>query len=173
MTTESIEVRPARLDEAERIAQCLALAFEPFRLQYTDGAFQDTVPGPEAIRQRMAEMTVYVAAAPDGTILGTLASGFAEHEGHLRGMAVRPGWQGHRLAQQLLTKAEDDLMKAGCERITLDTTLPLQRAILFYKKNGFTPSGRTRDFFGMPLYEYVKYLRSTSSSGPEIEAAIP
>jgi len=34
----------------------------------------------------------------------------------------------------------------------------LQRAIRFYTKHGFSPSGRVTDFFGMRLYEYVKLL---------------
>ena len=35
---------------------------------------------------------------------------------------------------------------------------PLQRAIRFYERNGYRPSGRVADFFGMPLFEYVKPL---------------
>lgn len=155
---EPAEVRPARLDEAEGISACLNAAFEPFRSQYSADAFRDTVPSPEAIRQRIANMIVYVSTANDGTILGTLAASASNREGHLRGMAVRPEWQAHGIAEQLLARAEIDLRAAGCTRVTLDTTRPLQRAIRFYEKNGYTPSGNITDFFGMPLYEYVKEL---------------
>jgi GNAT superfamily N-acetyltransferase len=118
-------------------------------------------------------------------------------EGHIRGMAVLPSWQGLRVrvsrntelpvlpeersdeapvfaepqaspelaegvvegtAAELLHAAERYLRSQRCTRVTLDTTAPLQRAIRFYERNGYRASGRVIDFFGMPLYEYVKDL---------------
>jgi hypothetical protein len=32
------------------------------------------------------------------------------------------------------------------------------RAVRFYEKNGHRTSGKVRDFFGMPLFEYTKAL---------------
>jgi ribosomal protein S18 acetylase RimI-like enzyme len=46
----------------------------------------------------------------------------------------------------------------GVRRVTLDTTEPLARAIAFYRKNGYAPTGRVRDFYGMPLHEFAKVL---------------
>lgn len=153
-----ITIRRAQVEEVESIVECLESAFEPFRSQYTRDAFRDTVLSSEAIRERMVHMTVYVAIATEREVVGTVASALEGEDGHLRGMAVRPAWQGRRIADQLLLVAENDLITAGCVRITLDTTVPLQRAIRFYQRNGFVPSGRVTDFFGMPLYEYVKPL---------------
>jgi len=34
----------------------------------------------------------------------------------------------------------------------------LKRAIRFYERSGFSTSGKVRDFFGMPLYEYFKAI---------------
>jgi ribosomal protein S18 acetylase RimI-like enzyme len=153
-----ITTRRAQVEEVESIVECLESAFEPFRSQYTRDAFRDTVLSSEAIRERMVHMTVYVAIATEREVVGTVASALEGEDGHLRGMAVRPAWQGRRIADQLLLVAENDLSTAGCVRITLDTTVPLQRAIRFYQRNGFVPSGRITDFFGMPLYEYVKPL---------------
>jgi hypothetical protein len=48
------------------------------------------------------------------------------------------------------------LSARGCERITLDTTLPLQARHEI--KNGYRRSAKIADFFGMPLLEYVKQL---------------
>jgi ribosomal protein S18 acetylase RimI-like enzyme len=151
-----IAIRRAQVEEAESICDCLKSAFEPFRSHYTPGAFQDTVPGPAALRQRLVDMTVYVAITPNDEIVGTIASSVEGVEGHLRGMAVRPAWQGRGIAEQLLLTAQGDLIASGCTRITLDTTMPLRRAIRFYQKHGFAPTGRITDFFGMPLYEYAK-----------------
>jgi len=146
------------MQDAMSICACLQSAFEPFRLHYTREAFNDTVPSPEAIRERMLHMTVYAAVVPNGEIAGTIATSITGKEGHLRGMAVQPAWQGHSVAEHLLHAAERNLRAAGCLRITLDTTAPLQRAIRFYQRNGFAPSGRVTDYFGMPLYEYEKTL---------------
>ncbi len=151
-------IREAQIEEAEAISACLNAAFEPFRSQYTPGAFDDTVPAPGAIRQRMVHMKVYVAIASEEEIVGTIASGMQGEEGHLRGMAILPRWQGRGIAEQLLNTVENDLLAAGCKRVTLDTTAPLERAIRFYRKNGLVPTGGVTEFFGMPLYEYAKSL---------------
>lgn len=153
-----IKLRLARAEDAYEIAACLRAAFEPFRSQYTAGAYRDTVPSTDAIRHRIATMEVYAAASCDGKIIGTLAASVSNDEGHLRGMAVHPEWQRQGIADQLLARAESDLLAAGCTRVTLDTTLPLKRAIHFYEKNGYSPTGLITDFFGMPLYEYAKQL---------------
>jgi GNAT superfamily N-acetyltransferase len=74
----------------------------------------------------------------------------------LRGMAVLPDWQGSGVASTLLQAAEAEIRNQRCKRITLDTTEPLARAMRFYARHGFTRSGRVSNFFGMPLYEWVK-----------------
>jgi ribosomal protein S18 acetylase RimI-like enzyme len=153
-----VVIRRAQVEGAAKICACLHSAFAPFRSQYTPAAFDDTVPSPEAIRERMLRMHVYVAITSGGDIVGTIACGVQGEEGHLRGMAISPPWQGRGIAEQLLRTAENDLLAAGCKRVTLDTTDPLQRAIRFYRKNGFVATGGVVDFFGMPLYEYAKPL---------------
>ena len=74
-------------------------------------------------------------------------------------MAVRPECQGSNAARLLLAAAESELKARGCRRVTLDTTLPLQRATHFYEKSGYRRTGTTTDFFGMPLFEYAKLLQ--------------
>jgi malonyl-CoA/methylmalonyl-CoA synthetase len=165
-TAAIITIRRAQVEDVESIGECLESAFEPFRSQYTRDAFQDTVPSLAEIRERMIHMTVYVAITTDREIVGTVASALEGEDGHLRGLAVRPAWQGRCIAGQLLRMAEDDLLAVGCMRITLDTTVPLQRAIRLYQRNGFIPSGRITDFFGMPLYEYVKPLLPQRAKAP-------
>jgi len=163
---DGLEVRLASIYEAEEIALCLALAFEPYQPHYTAGAFADTVPTADGIRRRMEQMKVYVAIASDGVLAGTLAAQLVGDEGHLRGMAVRPRFQGHSVAQRLLVTAERDLAASGARCITLDTTALLERAARFYLKNGYVRSGRVTDFFGMPLYEYLKELPRAPGSKP-------
>ena len=154
----SVTVRAASIDDGDAIIACLNAAFQPYRSQYTPEAFADTVVARAAMERRLQTMTVFVAEA-NADVVGTLCSEVATSGvGHLRGMAVLPAWQGQGVAIALLAAAERDLAARGCTRVTLDTTLPLGRAIAFYARNGYAPTSRMQDFFGMPLYEYAKEL---------------
>jgi GNAT superfamily N-acetyltransferase len=104
-------------------------------------------------------MAVFVALTPTGEIVGTIGCSLVSaEEGHIRGMAVHGEWQGGGVAAQLLAAAEFELRSRHCHRVSLDTTAPLERAMRFYEKNGYRRSGKVGDFFGMPLFEYVKNL---------------
>jgi GNAT superfamily N-acetyltransferase len=150
-------IRRATAADAAAILDCLSAAFVPYRGQYTPDAYADTVLSEQSIRRRMMTMSVFVAVNPAGEIVGTIGcQAFSPEEGHLRGMAVRPEYQGQGISAELLSAAESELRKKKCVRITLDTTEPLKRAVDFYEKNGYAPSGKVTDFFGMPLFEYVK-----------------
>jgi N-acetylglutamate synthase-like GNAT family acetyltransferase len=153
----SIAVRAAKSEDCEGILECLALAFAPYREAYTAEAFQDTVLTSETILKRMGQMSIFVATLESGQIVGTIACKLMDRgRGHLRGMAVRPEWHGSGVSACLLKKAEEELRKAGCTTITLNTTEPLKRASHFYEKYGFRPTGRVGSFFGMSLFEYSK-----------------
>jgi GNAT superfamily N-acetyltransferase len=152
-------IRRATERDVPTILECLCLAFDRYRQEYTPEGFADTTLTRETIRARMAAMTILVAVGVSGEILGTIAFALVNaREGHLRGMAVRPEWQGKGIAERLLAAAEAEMRSRNCRRITLDTTAPLQRAIRFYEKHGYRPSGAVGDFFGMPLFEYEKLL---------------
>jgi len=153
----SFTIRRAVAHDAPAILVCLAAAFAPYREQYSPDAFADTILTPGSIQHRFKEMSLFVAISGE-EVVGTIACKISEDEGHLRGMAVLPDWQGSGIAPALLQAAEDHLRQSSCRRITLDTTRPLQRAIRFYEQHGYFASGVIRDFFGMPLFEYVKSL---------------
>jgi ribosomal protein S18 acetylase RimI-like enzyme len=161
MRKPAFSIRKADITDAQAIVECLEEAFGPFREFYTPAAFGDTVSTPEDMANRMATMSVFVAAIPAGNIVGTIAYKVVGlGEGHIRGMAVRPAWHGEEVASELVQTVESELRNLGCSRISLDTTRLLQRAIRFYEKCGFRSSGRITDFFGMELLEYVKALDS-------------
>jgi GNAT superfamily N-acetyltransferase len=150
-------IRKAEAADSAAIAGCLEAAFALYRDQYTPQAYADTVPNAHGVLGRMREMNLFVAVS-SGAIVGTLGYTANGSEGHLRGMAVLPQWQGTGVASDLLAVVEAELRKSGCNSITLDTTEPLQLAIRFYQNRGYSRSGRALDFFGMPLYEYRKLL---------------
>jgi ribosomal protein S18 acetylase RimI-like enzyme len=157
--SQEFSVRPATAGDVGSILQCLRAAFEVYRSQYTAQAWLDTVMTPDMLIQRLASMTVLVAVDARAMVVGTIGGAVVSSvEGHLRGMAVPPEWQGRGIAQRLLDASEKHLLARGCTRISLDTTEPLQRAMRFYEKNGFRRTGRITDFFGMPLIEYAKHL---------------
>jgi len=153
-------IRRATLEDARAILACLHSAFEDYREAYTSGAFVDTVLTPETLEQRLVQMRIFVAALDTSNqVIGTIAcQAVSREEGHIRGMAVLPRWQGGGVAAELLRAAETALRHNKCAYVTLDTTAPLMRAIRFYEKNGYRRTGKITDFFGMPLYEYRKSL---------------
>ena len=153
-----MHVRQATPADAGDILDCLHAAFDPYRDRYTPGAFSDTVP--ESLDERFRTMILFVAV-DDAAIVGTIACAVHGREGHLRGMAVRPEKHGAGAARMLLQAAEDAFRARGCERVTLDTTEPLQRARAFYEKCGYRRTGRTSDFYGMTLTEFAKTLSTT------------
>jgi GNAT superfamily N-acetyltransferase len=166
MTRHPFTIRRATSSEAAGILACLAAAFEEYRASYTREAFLDTVLTPGTIAKRFEEMTIFVAVDESGRVLGTIACGIIDPAvGHLRGMAVLPALRGTGLAAQLLGRAESHFLEKNCTRISLDTTAPLKSAIRFYERSGFRPSGKVRDFFGMPLFEYVKLLPPLEAGG--------
>jgi len=150
-------IRQATDGDAPGILQTLSAAFEDYRDRYTREAFLDTVLTLETIGQRLSDMSLFVAIDETGEIVGTVGCNIINgEEGHIRGMAVRPKWQGAGVATHLLNRVESVLRDMKCTRISLDTTEPLERAMQFYEKNGFCRSGKVSDFFGMNLFEYVK-----------------
>lgn len=153
----SFTIRRAGWNDAEAILACLASAFAPYRNSYTPAAFTDTVPDLELVQHRLRQMCIFVAVSNE-EVVGTIACAASGDEGHLRGMAVLPEWQGTGVASALLEAAEAELRNQNRKRVTLDTVEPLARAMRFYERHGFTRSGRVRDFFGMPLREWVKLL---------------
>jgi RimJ/RimL family protein N-acetyltransferase len=156
-------VRRATPADAAAVLDCLRAAFEPYRVRYPRAAFEDTVPTPAGVAERFATMAVFVAATAGGEVVGTVACNVVgAGEGHLRGMAVRPDWQGRGVAEELLAATESEIRRAGCDRVSLDTTRDLGRAVRFYESHGFRASGRVGDLFGMELVEYVKPVGGTA-----------
>lgn len=150
-------IRNAQPSDAAATSECLEAAFARHREQYTPNAYADTVLNADGVLRRLNEMCLFVAVSA-GQVVGTIGCKVNGREGHLRGMAVLPDWQGTGVASALLRAAEVELEKRGSAVITLDTTEPLVRAIRFYQRHGYSASGRVANYFGMPLYEYRKGL---------------
>jgi len=157
-TGTDFNIVQATFDDAEGILACLRAAFEPYRTQYTAEAYEDTVMTSDTVRERIESMTVLVARNQSDLIVGTIGASVQGAEGHLRGMAVVPSSQGCGVSSRLLESIENELRRAGCSVVTLDTTAPLARAIRFYERNGYVRSGVVSGFFGMAVHEFKKRL---------------
>ena len=69
------------------------------------------------------------------------------------------GGKGSGVSTCLLERAEDELRKAGCGTVTLDTTEPLNRASRFYERNvGFGALGKLDASLG------CRYLNTANPS---------
>ena len=151
MTATRYMIRRALPEQLPGIVACLAAAFERHRSAYTPEAFNDTVPDLEAMAGRLEQMAIFCASGQTKAVIGTIACVVTSPgEGHVRGMAVLPEFQGLGIA--------DGLLNAAGSRVTLDTTRPLSRAMRFYTRNGYTRTDRVQNFFGMALFEYEKQL---------------
>ena len=142
-----VVTRHARKSDVPGILHCLHTAFEPFRQDYSEAAFRDTVLDSSSLRSRMTQMSVFVAELDNG-IVGTVAAAIDSDEGHLRGMAVLPSCEHAGVGRRLVRRALDELTVTGCRRAALGTTAVLLRAAKFYESAGFTRTGRVSDFFG-------------------------
>lgn len=152
-------IRKVAPSDSAGILKCLRDAFEAYRSNYAPAAFLDTVLTHETLHECLRTMRLFAAVNDSGEIIGTIGCGVVDaSEGHIRGMAVLPSWQGTGVAAELLRAVESELRDRGCSHISLDTTEPLRSAMRFYEKNGFRRSGKITDFYGMPLFEYVKTL---------------
>lgn len=159
MTATRYMIRRAGPENLPGVVACLAAAFERHRSDYTPDAFNDTVPDLEAMTGRFQHMAIFCASGQTKVIIGTIACVVTSPgEGHVRGMAVLPEFQGLGIADGLLNAAEKELRAQACSRVTLDTTRPLLRAMRFYTRHGYTRTDRVQNFFGMPLFEYEKHL---------------
>jgi predicted N-acetyltransferase YhbS len=155
----TFQIRRATNDDAADILHCLREAFSEYRQDYREAAYCDTVLTLESVATRLSNSTLFVAIDLKQQVVGTVGcSQVNEQEWHIRGMAVRPEWQGAAVAAQLLQCVESELSSRKCSRVSLDTTAPLRRAMRFYERNGYQRSGKVTDFFGMTLIEYIKEL---------------
>ena len=155
-------IREAKPKDANGIHEVLLAAFEEFRYFYSPEGFADTVMSEKAVVERIDNMAIYIAADQNDEIIGTIGWKKVDNdEGHIRGMAVHPRIQGKDSpAMDLLKQVESDALSQGCTFLTLDTTEILQSAQNFYRKNGFTKTGKVGNFFGATIYEFAKKISS-------------
>ena len=101
-----------------------------------------------------------MAVIPNGAVIGTLAVSVSNAMAAISAASpFATNGKARASRTKLLVAVEHWLLAAGCTQLSLHVTAVLHRAIRFYEKNGFMRTGRSEDFFGMPLAEFSKPLK--------------
>ena len=154
-----LEIRLATPDDSQVISDLIYAAFEPFKSEYTDGAFEYTTPTADMIHPRFDEGPIWLAVRDD-EIVGTV-SGLPDGERfYIRSMAIKPAVQRDGLGQRLLEALESYAREKGFEKLYLYTTFVLPGAKRLYEKNGFYVLRETQpeEWFDMGGLEMEKKL---------------
>ncbi len=164
-----IEVRPARMNDAALLGAFFMRAWKeagPGALGFTgatEGAMEEIVSEEFLSKRLGSSNTRMVVAEKGGEILG-FASLRRKGDGtaELSGIVVLESAAGRGLGTKLVRKACQTAMKLGFERLTVKTEAFNQRAIGFFKKNGFTESNKASEKVGrvnVPVQVLEKKLR--------------
>ena len=146
--------------DAPLVHNILLEAFEPYKAQYTEGAFNATVVSTENMKQRIAanEFEVLIALC-DNDLAGTVSIKMQdEGDLYIASMAVKPAYYGKGIGFKMLEKAEGIALDKHCISLSLETSAPLINAISLYEKFGFERTGKSRDYYGVAIFEMRKNL---------------
>jgi [ribosomal protein S18]-alanine N-acetyltransferase len=84
-------------------------------------------------------------------------------EMELLNLAVGPNWRRRGYASGLLGAAIDECRKHRFESVYLEVRESNERALSFYKKHGFSPSGRRPNYYRNPVEAAVTMSLSLSN----------
>jgi len=115
----------------------------------TDAAIKE-ISSPEFLKRRLASPnTQIVVAEEERKLIGFASVRLTEgREAELVGIVVLERAAGRGVGTRLLRKAADGARRRGCLRMSVKTEAANARAIAFYKKVGFTETGRSTEKLG-------------------------
>jgi GNAT superfamily N-acetyltransferase len=162
-----LRIRPARPEDAGKVAKILHESFVEFQPLYTPGGFAATALAADQVVARIHEGPVWLAirgnessenATAEDAAIGTVAAVRKGDSVYVRGMAVVPAARGLRAGSQLLEKAERWASDQGISRLFLSTTPFLHSAIRLYERHGYRRMAGPLDLCGTPLFAMEKIL---------------
>jgi ribosomal-protein-alanine N-acetyltransferase len=109
--------------------------------------------GADAIRWELENTDVarlYVARAPDGTLVAYCACWVVFDELHINSFAVDPAWRRRGVARQLLRRVMEESAAAGVRSATLEVRRSNDAARHLYESLGFTIEATRRDYYQEP-----------------------
>lgn len=156
----AVHIRAATANDAAAIAAVLRVAFLEYEPQYTAEGFAATTPAAAGILKRLGEGPIWVASQEE-QMVGTVCAFLRERTCFLRGMGIVPIARGQHIGVRLLEQAEQFALEQGAQRLYLNTTPFLERAIRLYQQYGFQwMEEGPLTLFGTPLLTMVKPLRA-------------
>jgi ribosomal protein S18 acetylase RimI-like enzyme len=81
---------------------------------------------------------MFVVAASNGAVVGSVMAGYEGHRGWINYLAVAPEHRRRNIGRQLIAEAERLLNQAGCPKINLQVRSTNRAVIDFYQRLGFT-----------------------------------
>ncbi|WP_277554254.1 GNAT family N-acetyltransferase [Halobaculum limi] len=128
--------------------------------------------GEESLSEALTdENAVFVVAVEEGDVVGVVQSYFVnrrEPVGELDWLHVHPDHRGKGIGDDLLARAETELLERGAERIEGRVLAANEAGAEFYEGEGFTDIGeRTVEIGGEPFVEHV-YARFPAGGGEQV-----
>lgn len=97
----------------------------------------------KVICDKMAvQRELFFVAVDQGSIMGTIMSGYDGHRGWLYAVAVKPEYRRRGVGRQLTDHAVSALSKIGCPKVNLQVRSTNKKVIAFYKAIGFSTEDR-------------------------------
>ena len=84
----------------------------------------------------------FVAVSTEGSVVGTVMAGYDGHRGWIYSVAVSPAHRRRGIGSELVSTAEQALIKCGCVKINLQINEGNEQAIEFYSALGFSVEKR-------------------------------
>jgi len=145
----ALVVRPARPNDISKLSVFFLEAWKesgPGALGFagaTDEAITE-IASKEFLRKRLATPTIQMMVAEEGRrIIGfSSARRVGAREAELSGIVVLESVAGRGVGSALLRKALDAARRRGITSVLVKTEAANERAISFYRKAGFTESGK-------------------------------
>ena len=90
------------------------------------------------IRRKLTmQRDLFLVAALENKVIGTLMAGFDGHRGWVHLLAVLPEFRRQNIGKELMQRAEHDLKAYGCTKLNLQVRSTNKGVIEFYRKLGY------------------------------------
>lgn len=150
-----VVVRPARPNDAAKLAAFFTEAWPqagPAALGFAganEGAMGE-IAAEEFLRRRISSPVIRTTVAEEGRRLVGFSSvrKVEARKGEVSGVVVLESHTGRGLGTRLLRKSLEAARKQGIDSIVVKTDLRNERAVRFFKKSGFTESGKVAGRLG-------------------------
>lgn len=109
-------------------------------------AFPDDAPrntAALAIPQKLGyQPELFLVAADDGVVVGSLMAGYDGHRGWIARVAVSASHQRQGVARAMMTEIERRLAALGCPKVNLQVNTPNAVVVPFYERLGYVTEPR-------------------------------